>query len=84
MRIFAVLGSAPLSRDRLSLKEINQQDVLISFFDFGKGFTHLADIDQQLLDKYNHERKNINQPVKTVMAAGSPSCVHFSSAMKYT
>lgn len=62
MRVFAVLGSAPLGRDRLSLKEINQRDVLISFFDYGKAFQDLASIDHQLTEKHQHERQDDNQP----------------------
>jgi len=61
VRFFAVLGTAPLSRDRLSLKEINQRDVLISFFNYGKAFEDLASIDQQLTEKHQHERQDRNQ-----------------------
>ena len=61
MRIYAVLGSAPLGADRLSFIETNEHRVLISFFDYGKSFKDLATIHPQLKAKY-HDRQNKHQP----------------------
>ncbi len=52
MKIYAVLGSAPLGADRISLVECNQRDVMLSFFDYGKSFVSLSSLNQAIKDKY--------------------------------
>jgi len=61
MKIYAVLGSAPLGADRISLVECEQLDVMLSFFDYGKSFVSLSSTNQAIKDKY-HERQSNNQP----------------------
>ena len=53
MRVFAVLGSAPLGADRLSLLECGQQDVMLSFFDYGHSYQSLLTLTQQYKEKHH-------------------------------
>ena len=61
MRVFATLGSAPLGADRLSLVEINHPDLLLSFYDHGKGFKTLSTLAIQLREKHYERQEKYKQ-----------------------
>lgn len=58
MRIYATLGSAPLGIDRMAIPKLGETNVLVSFFDYGKAFTTLGRLDEQMREKYKEMERN--------------------------